>query len=71
MGISIAVHSLKTAERVFAEAQVPFQPFGRGSILVQPDWAAGVYLELLGACDVFGRRNDIRIAVTPKPNRLN
>jgi hypothetical protein len=49
LGVSIAVHSLKAAERVLTEAQVPFQPFGRGSILVQPDWAAGVYLELLGA----------------------
>lgn len=48
LGVTIAVHHLDAAKRVLDEAGIPAVPFGRGSVLVEPRYAAGAYLEFLG-----------------------
>jgi hypothetical protein len=47
LGVTVAVTSVATAKRVLAAAAVPYRAFGRRSILIEPTFTHGVFLELL------------------------
>jgi len=47
LGVTIGVGDLDTTRRILAADAVPFAPFGRRSILVEPTFAAGAFLEFL------------------------
>jgi hypothetical protein len=49
LGLTVRVADPLTTRRVLSAAGVPFHPFGRRSIVVEPTWTNGVYLEFLGA----------------------
>lgn len=49
LGFTVAVHDLDAARRHLTRHRIPFRPFGIRSILVSPEWAGGVHLELLAA----------------------
>lgn len=47
VSLSLEVDSLATAQSWLTDHSIPFRPFGPASILIEPQWTAGVYLELL------------------------
>jgi hypothetical protein len=47
IGITIGVRSLPTCRAVLTANRVPSRPFGRASVLVEPDHTSGVFLEFL------------------------
>jgi hypothetical protein len=49
LGLTISVRDLTTVRRVLSAEGLPFHPFGRRSIVVEPTWTQGVYLEFLSA----------------------
>jgi hypothetical protein len=49
IGLTIRVQDLTTARRVLSAAGVPFHAFGRRSVIVEPVWSSGAYLEFLAA----------------------
>jgi hypothetical protein len=47
LAVTIRVRDPLTTRRVLSANGIPFRPFGRRSIIIEPTWTNGVYLEFL------------------------